>query len=48
MSGLRVGEISFEYQPDLLEYTVLDQNMTPGMRVTFPASINLLVATDSK
>ena len=48
MSGLRVGEISFEYQPDLLKITVLDQNMTPGMRVTFPASINLLVTTDSK
>jgi len=48
MSGLRVGEILYEYQPDLLKFTVIDQNMTPGMRVTFPASINLVITTDSR
>ena len=42
--GLRVGEIAYEYQPDLLPNTVIEQNMTVGMRVSFPASIKLLVS----
>ena len=44
--GLRVGEITFEFQPKLVPNTVIEQNMTAGMRVSFPASINLLVSTD--
>ena len=43
--GLRVGQIIYEYQPDLLPNTVIEQNMTAGMRVSFPASINLTVTT---
>ena len=43
--GLRVGEIIYEYQPELLPNTIIEQNMTVGMRVSFPASINLLVST---
>ena len=43
-NGLRYGEIIYEYQPDLLPNTVLDQNMTPGMRVSFPATINLTIS----
>ena len=43
--GLRVGEIIYEFQPDLLPNTVIEQNMTIGMRISFPASINLLVST---
>ena len=46
--GLRVGEITYEFQPDLLPNTVIEQNMTVGMRVSFPASINLLVTKVSK
>ena len=42
--GLRVGIISYEFQPDLLPNTVIDQNMTAGMRVSFPASINITVS----
>ena len=38
-------EIIYEYQPELLPNTVIEQNMTVGMRVSFPASINLLVST---
>jgi len=45
---LRVGEILYEYQPDLLPKTVIEQNMTAGMRVSFPATINLLVSTERK
>ena len=47
-SGLRVGNIAYEYQPDLLPNTVIEQNMTVGMRVSFPTSINLLVSTINK
>ena len=46
--GLRVGQITHEYQPDLLPNTVIEQNMTAGMRVSFPASINLLVREAEK
>ena len=46
--GLRVGQITREYQPDLLPNTVIEQNMTAGMRVSFPASINLTVSSTSK
>ena len=46
--GLRVGEITYEFQPDLVPNTVIEQNMTAGMRVSFPASINLLVSTVKK
>ena len=44
-NGLRLGNLTYEYQPDLLPNTIIDQNMTPGMRVSFPASINLTVST---
>jgi len=44
--GLRMGEITYEFQPDLVPNTVIEQNMTAGMRVSFPASINLLISTD--
>ena len=46
--GLRVGEITYEFQPDLIPNTVIEQNMTAGMRVSFPASINLLISTDKQ
>ena len=46
--GLRVGDVNYEYQPELLNNTVIEQSMTAGMRVSFPASIHLLVSIDSK
>ena len=46
-SGLRVGNIIYEFQPELIPNTVIDQSMTGGMRVSFPVSINLTV-TKSK
>ena len=42
--GLRVGDINYEYQPELLNNTVIEQSMTAGMRVSFPASIHLVVS----
>ena len=47
-SGLRVGDINYNYQPQLLNNTVVEQSMTAGMRVSFPASINLLVSTENR
>ena len=46
--GLRVGELIYEFQPDLVPNTIIEQNMTAGMRVAFPASINLLISTDKQ
>lgn len=46
--GLRVGELIYEFQPDLVPNTIIEQNLTAGMRVSFPASINLLISTDKK
>ena len=47
-SGLRIGKIDYEYQPKLLNNTIVDQNMTEGMRVSFPASIDLVVSIDKE
>ena len=47
-SGLRVGDINYDYQPALLNNTVVEQSMTAGMRVSFPASIHLLVSTENR
>ncbi len=47
-NGLRLGNIDYEFQPELLRNTVIEQDKTAGMRVTFPATINLLVSTDTK
>ena len=43
--GLRLGHINYEFQPELLPNTVIDQSMTAGMRVSFPATINLTVSS---
>jgi len=47
-SGLRLGEIEYEFQPDLLENTVIDQNFTAGLRVTFPAAVELILSTEKE
>ena len=47
-SGLRLGEIEYEFQPDLLEETIIDQNFTPGLRVTFPASVDLIISVEKE
>ncbi len=45
-NGLRLGKVEFEYQPDLLNNTVIEQGMTAGMKVSFPASIDLIISKD--
>ena len=47
-SGLKIGDITYEYQPKLLNNTVIEQNMTAGMRVSFPATIHLIISKDKE
>jgi serine/threonine-protein kinase len=47
-SGLRLGDLEYEFQPDLLENTIIDQNFTPGLRVTFPAAVDLIITTEKE
>ena len=44
--GLRLGDIEYEYQPNLLDDTVIDQGLPSGLKVTIPAKIDLLVSKD--
>ena len=45
--GFRLGEIEYEYQPNLLNNTVIDQSYPPGLKVTIPVKIDLLLSKDS-
>jgi len=47
-SGLRLGELEYEFQPDLLENTIMAQNFTAGLRVTFPAAVDLIISTEKE
>ena len=45
-AGLVLGNITYEYNSKYLNNTVLEQNKTPGMRLSFPAKIDLIISTD--
>ena len=47
-AGLILGNIEYEYSKDFLNNTVLEQDKTPGMKLSFPARLNLIVSTDKK
>ena len=47
-SGLRLGNISYEYHPNLIEDTVVEQEFTEGMRISFPSKVNLILSTDKE
>lgn len=47
-AGLILGNIDYEYSNDFLNNTVLEQDKTPGMKLSFPARINLIVSKDNK
>tara|TARA_Y100001970_G_scaffold102470_1_gene128671 strand:- start:6753 stop:7478 length:726 start_codon:yes stop_codon:yes gene_type:complete len=47
-AGLLLGKITYEYNSDYLNNTVLEQNKTAGMRLSFPTKIDLIVSTDVK
>ena len=43
-AGLLLGKITYEYNEEYLNNTVLEQNKTPGMKLSFPTKINLIVS----
>ena len=45
-SGLLLGNIKYEFNNDFLNNTILEQNLTPEMKYSFPALIDLIVSTD--
>ena len=45
-AGLRIGDIEYEYQPSLLEGTIIEQSLTPGMSVSIPAAVDIIVSTE--
>ena len=47
-AGLILGNIKYEYSKDYLNNTVLEQDKTPGMKLSFPTRINIIVSTDKK
>ncbi len=47
-AGLRMGNIDYEYQPSLLEGTIIEQSLTPGMSVSIPAAVDIIVSTEEK
>ena len=47
-AGLKIGTITYEFHPDILHNTILEQNLTAGMKLSFPNKINLIISTDRK
>ena len=47
-SGLILGEINSEYNNDYLNNTVLEQDLTAGVKLSFPKRINLIISTDKR
>jgi len=45
-TGLLLGTIKYEYNTNYLNNTILEQNLTEGMKLSFPSKINLIVSTD--
>ena len=46
--GLRLGNITEKYQPNLIPNTVIHQGYPSGMKVTFPVKIDLDVSKNKK
>ena len=47
-SGLLIGNIKYEYNNNYLNHTILEQNITPGVKLSFPEYINLIISTETK
>ena len=47
-AGLLLGKITYEYNSNYLNNTVLEQSKAAGMRLSFPTKIDLIVSTDIK
>ena len=47
-AGLLLGKIEYEYNNIYLNNTVLEQNKTPGMKLSFPTRIDLIISSDTQ
>ena len=47
-SGLLLGQIKYEYNENFLNNTILEQNLTPGLKLSFPEYVNLTISTEIK
>ena len=47
-AGLSIGKLGYEYQPKLLNNTILDQSMAPNMKVSIPVKIDLILSNDKE
>ena len=47
-SGLRLGKIKYEYYPDLMINTVMEQSLTEEMPISLPSKIDLILSTDKE
>ena len=45
--GLRLGDQTYEYQPNLLPNTIIDQSFPPGLKVTIPIKIDLVISKET-
>ena len=45
-AGLLLGTIKYEFNTNYLNNTILEQDLTDGMKLSFPSKINLIVSTD--
>ena len=45
-AGLLIGNIDYEFNSNYLNNTVLEQSKTSGMKLSFPAKIDLIVSKD--
>ena len=47
-SGLRLGTVKYEYYPDFIPNTVIEQSLTERMPISFPSKIDLILSTDKE
>tara|TARA_B100001142_G_C14227397_1_gene614034 strand:- start:193 stop:930 length:738 start_codon:yes stop_codon:yes gene_type:complete len=45
-SGLLLGKTTYEYSDNILNNTILEQSLTPDMKLSFPHKIDLIISTD--
>ena len=47
-SGLKLGDVDYEYYPHFMPNTVIEQSLTEGMSISFPSKINLILSIDKE
>jgi len=47
-SGLLLGNVEYEFNDKFLSNTILEQSITPGVKLSFPEYLNLIISTETK